>query len=206
MKVPPSSGGVAFTESADGDVRRDLTSRSQVSASLGIPEQWAVVRQVHGAIVRRVSRAGDAGDGDAIWTNVPGLPVAVFTADCFGVVLTANDAVGVAHAGWRGVDAGVIAALRDDMTQHGSSPARAYVGAGIGPCCFEVGEDVAVRFEGHRSKTTWGTTSVDLPAVMSEELIGLDTWYEGGCTMHEPGWFSHRQAKATERMAAIGWL
>lgn len=206
MIKPPGMDGVAFSERADGDLRADDRARAAFSSGLGVAERWGVAHQVHGAAVVMVDRSGNAGDADAIWTTIPGLPVAVFTADCFGVVLHGVGAVGVAHAGWRGAASGVVTQLRSRMTAAGHPPQRAAIGPGIGPCCFEVGPDVASRFEEHVSQTSWGTVSVDLVGELRTQLEGLETWVADACTMHEARWFSHRGDVAPERMAAIGWL
>ncbi|HEY6628366.1 MAG TPA: polyphenol oxidase family protein [Acidimicrobiia bacterium] len=202
----PGGDGVAFTEAGDGDQRDDLRSRSLVSASLGIPEEWASLNQIHGNLVHRVDHPGVIGEGDAMWSTVRNLPLAVFTADCFGVVLHAREAVGVAHAGWRGSRAGVVARLRDEMAAEGHAPTRAALGPGIGACCFEVGEEVSTEFEGFTTATTWGTPSVDLAAVIRTELSGLEVWDADDCTFHQPGSFSFRRDQTSLRMATIGWL
>ncbi len=207
MIRPPGWDGVAFTDRSDGDLRGDPKAREELSRSLGVSSEWAVVRQVHGSRVVRVDRPGDAGEADALWTSASGLPVTVFTADCFGVVLLAADAVGVAHAGWRGAVSGVVDSLREEMTSVGATPIRAAVGPGIGPCCFEVGDEVAENFDSrHVGETSWGTKSVDLPGALGDGLVGLEVWASGGCTLHEEGWFSHREDGTTRRMAAVGWL
>lgn len=206
MIRPPGMDGVAFSERADGDLRADDEARSAFARHLGIEPEWAVVHQVHGSDVVLVDVPGQAGEADAIWTTTPGLPVAVFTADCFGVVLEGDVAVGVAHAGWRGARAGVVAELASHMADAGHPPRRAAIGPGIGPCCFEVGTDVASSFEGHLSDTSWGTPSVDLGGALGRQLDGLDVWAANACTKHEARWFSHRRNAAPERMAAVGWL
>lgn len=207
MIRPPGWDGVAFSDRADGDLRGDPGARERAAHALEISEDWAMVRQVHGNVVKRVSRPGEAGEADALWTTQSGLPVAVFTADCFGVVLVAPGAVGVAHAGWRGADSDVVHRLVDEMSGSGHAPSRAAIGPGIGPCCFEVGPEVAERFEARQiAETTWGTTSVDLPDVVTAQLGGLEVWSSDSCTFHEEGWFSHRQDGTSARMAAIGWL
>jgi hypothetical protein len=146
------------------------------------------------------------GEGDALWSTVSRLPLAVFTADCFGVVLQAPDAVGVAHAGWRGASAGLLTKLRAEMTRSGHAPIRAAVGPGIRACCFEVGDEVATEFDGFTAATSWGTVSVDLAAYIVSELPGLRVWTADSCTRHQPGWFSHRRDQTTERLATIAWL
>ena len=206
MMQPPGWDGVAFTDCSDGDIRNDSGARRAVANRLGVARQWAEVRQVHGSEVRRVASPGVAGEADALWTDEPGLPLSVFTADCFGVVLAATGAVGVAHAGWRGAASGVVIRLREEMSDGGHPPERAAVGPGIGPCCFEVEVEVARRFPDQVSETCWGTASVDLPGFVVGQLDGLEVWSSGRCTMHEEAWFSHRGSGTTNRLATIGWL
>ena len=202
----PGFIGVAFSERSDGDIRNDVAARGAVAAQLGVSEDWAEVSQVHGDRVVRVSAPGKSGEADALWTTESGLPLAIFTADCYGVAILADHAVGVAHAGWRGAASGVVPRLREEMSASGHHPSRAAVGPGIGSCCFEVGPEVAEVFTDGAAKTSWGTTSVDLPAVLAGQLGGLETWMADGCTRHEPGWFSHRADGTRERLASIVWL
>ena len=206
MIRPPGLDWAAFTEASDGDVRDDLRARSHLASSHGLPQRWATLRQVHGDVVIRVATPGFAGSADAMWTTEPGLAIAVFTADCFGVVLKADRAVGVAHAGWRGASKGVVSGLRSRMEDEGHVPHGAAIGPGIGACCFEVGGEVAARFAGFETTTSWGTTSVDLRAALASQLDGLDTWFSGACTRHEDGYFSHRENGTASRMATLGWL
>lgn len=205
MIRPPGRSGVAFTEAEDGDQFGSYAARSVVAGSLGVSGSWATVRQVHGADVLKVSDARQQGDADALWTTEAQLPLAVFTADCFGLVLHAQGAVGVAHAGWRGVSAGVVGAIQRQMSDAGYQPLRAEVGPGIGPCCFEVGSEVVSLYGDFAAATNWDTPSVDLARAISIELSDLDLWFAGGCTMHDAGWFSHRTDATPKRLATIGW-
>lgn len=204
--IRPPQPGAAFTEADDGDTRNDPGARASISEALGVSAEWATVRQVHGADAVFAGEPGEYGEADALWTTVPGLPLAVFTADCFGVVLRAEGAVGVAHAGWRGTVSGVAGGLRDEMERAGHPPRTAAVGPGIGPCCFEVGPEVAERFGANRARTTWGTTSVDLRQSLLVELAGLETWVCDRCTRHDEGLFSHRRDSTPKRLAALGWI
>lgn len=206
MIRPPGFRGAAFGDVSDGDGRSEPGSRASISSSLGIPADWAWLRQVHGRGVVRVSRPGPQGDADAAFTTQAGLPLAVATADCYPVILEADDAVGIAHSGWRGTAAGVVVALRQAMAAAGVSPARAAIGPGIGPCCFEVGAEVATQFPGHRRQTSWGTLSVDLRGAIVAALGGLDVWDGGVCTMSDDGYHSHRRDGAIERQVAVAWL
>lgn len=201
---PVTSGGmVVFTDASDGDVRGDLVRRSQLSSELGLSPEWSVVEQVHGADVVRARAAGNLGTGDAMFTTETDLPLAVFTADCVGVALRAPGAVGVAHAGWRGSESGVVGRLREAMESSGHAPTDAFIGPHIRSCCFEVGLEVAERFPAHATTTSWGTPSVNLAAVVRDQLDGLDVTDLTLCTHHATGWFSHRRDADPRRMATL---
>lgn len=206
MIKAPGQHGVVFTESSDGDVLGDAAARGRLSKTYDVPEDWATVKQVHGNAVVRVMGAGRAGHADALWTTKADLALAIFTADCFGIVLQGPAAVGVAHAGWRGARSEIVSRLRHEMEIGGHRPVAAAVGPGIGACCFEVGPEVLKEFPDTQSTTSWGTPSVDLLATIRGQLDGLETWFSDRCTRHEDGFYSHRENATTERMAAIGWI
>jgi copper oxidase (laccase) domain-containing protein len=92
------------------------------------------------------------------------------------------------------------------MTAAGHPPDRAVIGPGIRSCCFEVGEEVAVLFPGHVTATTWGTTSVDLPAVIADQIGGLHLEILEACTAHDHRYFSHRRDGLQHRQVALGWM
>ncbi len=200
-----SFGPCLFSEGSDGDIKGDPSALIDLAKSAGIPDQWATVRQVHGAVIVKAIEPGTLGDADAIYTAVEGLPVAVFTADCAAVVLESRSAVGVAHAGWRGARDLVAGKLRAQMEAEGHSVKRAILGPMIGSCCFEVGPEVAEQFPGFATRTTWGTGSVDLAGAIVSQLDGLEIERLEGCTMHESSWFSHRRDADARRMAAVVW-
>jgi YfiH family protein len=206
ISAPTRQGGAVFSEASDGDLRSDSSAREALAGRLDISDAWATVDQVHGRVVAKATAPGGHGEADAIWTAVPGLPVAIFTADCLGVVIRSNEAVGVAHAGWRGAAAGVVGALIDEMSRAGHVPTEAALGPGIRPCCFEVGPEV-IALIGHETETTWGTASVDLHEAVSMQIpSGVSVWAVDGCTMHEDRWFSHRADATRSRMATVGWI
>jgi YfiH family protein len=107
------------------------------------PPAVAWARQVHSDRCLRVAAAGEAGEGDALITDRPGLALAVYTADCVPVLLGAPGIVGAVHAGWRGLAAGIVGKALTAMTALGAAGVRAWIGPAIGPCCYEVGDDVA---------------------------------------------------------------
>lgn len=197
--------GSAFTGRADGDMRGDPASRRAVSDRLGIASDWATVTQVHGGKAVRVERPGTAGEADGMVTTRPLLPLAVFTADCLGVVLAGPASVGVAHAGWRGLAAGILEATVDLMEQVDGPPRTATLGPSIGPCCFEVGDEVAGLFPDHLATTSWGTTSVDLGAAAVRVLQGIELSRDPRCTACGGG-FSHRSNATQARLATLGWV
>lgn len=198
--------GAAFATASDGDVRGDADARERVSTAIGVSPEWATVRQVHGDRVMVVDAPGPAGEADALLTTTPGLPLAVFTADCVGVVVEGDRAVGVAHAGWRGARAGIVRRLIDAFHSAGVEPSVATIGPHIRSCCFEVGPEVAAEFDGYVAQTTWGTTSVDLAGHVRASLEGIEVADLGVCTMCGDDTFSHRRDADRSRMAALGWL
>lgn len=205
--VPTQSGsGVAFSDASDGDVRSDDARRADLARRLGISDRWATLTQVHGSKVVEVDRPGLQGEADAMFTATSGLPLAIFTADCAGVVVQAPGAVGVAHAGWRGAASGVVEALVTGMRRAGFEPATAAIGPALGPCCLEVGPEVSARFDGFTARTSWDSESIDLEQAITSQLGGMKVWAANRCTLHEPGWFSHRRDGTVARMATIAWL
>lgn len=132
-------------------------------------------------------------------------------ADCMPVFFAHDDAcvVGVAHAGWRGLAAGVLEATIDEMGA--AERLMAWLGPAIGPRTYEVGEELRAVFdERHFASSRPGHWLLDLYGVAREKLErrGLRRIYGGGfCTYSEPArFFSYRRDRSPERMAAAIWL
>lgn len=206
MIRPGGFRGAAFGTAADGDARNDQQARRAVSQSLGIEDEWAYIRQVHGSDVILADASGSLGEADAIVTTLPGLPVAIATADCLPVIVEGDEGVAVVHAGWRGVVAGVVPAALDEMRRNGIEPQRAAIGPGIGPCCYEVGAEVVDQLLGHSGHTTWGTPSVDLAGAVVEQLGSLPVWVSGSCTYTDASFNSYRRNLTQIRQVAVTWL
>ncbi|HDH02614.1 MAG TPA: laccase domain-containing protein [Actinobacteria bacterium] len=204
MIRPPGFRGVAFTTAHEGDAL--TTSREAISVALGIPVQWATVNQVHGSAISIATIPGDLGDADGIATRTAGLPIATFTADCFGVVLEAEGSVGVVHAGWRGTAANIVSAAVRGFRFLGDPVQRAAIGPGIQSCCFEVGQEVAETFGEFAATTSWQTRSVDLQTAIGSQLGEIEIWKSDACTRCGDGFHSHRGTGTDARMAAVGWL
>jgi len=206
MIRPTGLFGAAFGTAVDGDGRCDRVVRRRLSVEIGIPPEWALVEQVHGAGVVEATEAGTLGEADATFTSRSALTLAVATADCVPVVIEGPDVAGVAHAGWRGMAAGVIPNLLDEMRRAGLSPIRAGIGPSIGPCCYEVGEEVLSELEQFVATTTWGSTSVDLWGAAASGLEGLEVWRADECTRCGTDLHSHRRDGTTERQVTLAWL
>lgn len=206
MIRPPGFVGAAFGTAALGDLRTDRAERERVAAQLGIPADWAYLNQVHGANVIEAAHPGLLGDGDAIVALVPGIPIMVATADCVPVIVEADGAVAVVHAGWRGAAAGVLPAALGALQAAGRRPLRAAIGPAIGPCCYEVGPEVAAEFLGFVAETSWGTRSVDLPGFLESQLSGVEVWNERECTYTSSRMHSWRRDRTKHRQVAVAWL
>lgn len=112
----------------------------------GIEPAW--LRQVHSAKVLDAS-PGNNGEGDALVAERAGLALAVVTADCVPVLLASEGAIAAVHAGWRGLAQSILPAACERLAKAPSrgslseAKATAWIGPAIGPCCYEVGDDVA---------------------------------------------------------------
>ncbi len=111
----------------------------------------ATAKQIHSDHVLLATQPGHLGPGDAIISKQPGVTVAVRTADCLPILIvdSRTRAVAAVHAGWRGVVAEIAPKAVEAMRlEFGSRPEdlEIVIGPGIGPCCFEVGPEVATQF------------------------------------------------------------
>jgi YfiH family protein len=121
--------------------REDVLNRIEAQAP---PVAWA--KQIHSAIALP-AQPGRCGEGDAVYGGAPDLALSVVTADCVPVLLAGPDGrLAAVHAGWRGLMGGVIA---ETLKAAGGGPGwTAWIGPSIGPCCYEVGEEVAEQVAG----------------------------------------------------------
>jgi YfiH family protein len=191
-------------------------NRRRLRAALALPAEPAWLEQVHGIRVAVLPRLD--GPADAAVCFATGVVCAVLVADCLPVFLASldGDRVGLAHAGWRGLAAGVIeatvAALECDP-----SHLVAWLGPSIGPRAFEVGDEVRAAFlaadaaaEDAFIPGRTGRWLADLPALARRRLAaaGVGAVSGGGsCTHADPArFYSYRRDGATGRMAALAWL
>lgn len=189
----------------------------QIARLPGIPRR---LRQVHGVQVARFDpTCGDKEvSTDAAVTSTPGEVLAILTADCLPVLLCAIDGneVGAAHAGWRGLAAGV---LENTVAAMRTSPSEllAWLGPAAGSQAYEVGEEVRAAFLDRDIRgsvaftaTRPGHWHVDLFELARQRLqaVGVDRVFGGGlCTISDPHrFFSHRRDGRTGRMASLIWM
>jgi YfiH family protein len=141
------------------------------------PAQLATLRQIHSNQVLEADHTGCLGEGDALISNRPGVTLAVRTADCLPILLAdpRNRAVAAVHAGWRGTVAGIVPKTVQAMVaRFGTRPEELVVaiGPGIGPCCFEVGPEVAAQFAAFfpERDDLGGLTRIDLAETNRRQL------------------------------------
>ena len=207
-RSPFGSLNLSYSSGDDPDVVRANRTRALRSVGGGLGS-WTGARQVHGSRAVQVgSSARGAGwdspanvipDADALWTEQPDITVVVLTADCTPIVLADPDRrrVGVVHAGWRGLLSGVIEATVEQMG--GVGGLRAFVGPSIGPCCYQVGSDVATLARerlGDVVRQGGGPERLDLwaGALVALTRAGVrEVWPAALCTRCEPDrFYSHR--------------
>jgi hypothetical protein len=199
-------------KSGDEVERVDENRRIACEAIGADLEKLSLNYQVHSDRVLRAAagRRGDRADG--LWTDEPGLPILAMSADCLPIAMARVDggepAVAVIHAGWRGLLGGIAAA---GVRALGSHTLAAAIGPGIGPCCYEVGEEVAAPFRErfgadvvHESRLDlWTSAERALRAAGVEHIHRFDR-----CTACEPQtFFSHRRdAGRTGRQGVIAYV
>lgn len=193
-------------------------NRARLRALLPQEPRWLV--QVHGARAVAADTIAGRVEADAAYTHHARTVCAILVADCLPVLITdcTGTRVAAAHAGWRGLAAGVVENTVAAVTADGlpRSDLLAYLGPAIGPGAFEVGPDVyeayvgrhpedAAAFAAHRP----GKWHADLFALARNALAraGVARVHGGGlCTVSDPDrFFSYRRDRVTGRMAALIW-
>ena len=202
---------------ADDEIGSVAENRRRLAAALGLePGRILAGRQVHGTeLLVHSGRPGPSRfaeprsvelaevDGQVI--AEPGLAALVLVADCLPIALAGPGGVAMLHCGWRGLAAGIIARGAQAV-----AATHAAIGPGIGPCCYEVGEEVLDAFAGLGDGVARGRM-LDLPEVARRALsaAGVGSIESAGhCTCCEPElFFSHRRdAGRTGHQAGIAWV
>jgi hypothetical protein len=201
-----------FTEDERGAV---VVNRRLLAAGLGFPpELVAIGRQVHGAELATHAGPQDPSpfaepgssipEVDAHVSDEQDLALLVFVADCVPVALVGPGGVAMLHCGWRGLAAGIVARGAAAV-----AATDAAIGPSIGPCCYEVGDEVLDAFAELGDGVASGRM-LDLPEVTRRLLreAGVERIESAGlCTSCEPNlFFSHRRdAGRTGRQAGLVW-
>ena len=220
------NGGVSAGACATMNLARnggddpDAVARNQrvLEDIVGRPVAW--LSQVHGTVVADVDRCDGIPTADAAIARSPGRVVSVRIADCLPVLFSdrAGTRVAAAHAGWRGLAAGVLEATVQAL-QVDPAEVVAWMGPAIGPDRFEVGADVRDAFLARDDRAAAafrpypdrpGKWLADLFALATLRLraAGVASLHGGGlCTASDPGrFFSYRRDQSPGRMAALVWL
>jgi len=200
-----------------GDKTSDLSFRVRENrrgffSLLGVSEvNLAIPQQVHGDRILRVTEPGNYPETDGLITNTPGIGLIVQVADCVPLFFydSFQKAVGLVHAGWRGTMLKISAKAVQKMGSYfGTNPKdlQIFVGPSIGPCCYEVGSDVASRFPRKyiidKRLDLWRSNRDQLlkAGVKPDKIVMSNL-----CTACHPEWFFSYRASGGEtgRMMAV---
>ena len=192
-------------------------NRRRLKVGAGLPGEPAWLSQVHGTAVADLDSPAPFGSADAAIARGPAKICAILTADCLPILFATDsgDTVAAAHAGWRGLAAGVIEATVSAM---GARPGSllAWLGPAIGPKHFEVGAEVLDAFLAADAKAgeafeanARGRYMADLGVLARQRLqgLGVNRIYGGGeCTFAQAErFYSHRRDGITGRQATLIW-
>ena len=181
-----------LTVATGDDAQLVEENRRRACAELGLDaERLSFNRQLHSTDVHQAGARGRGGDG--LWTAEPGLPMLAFAADCVPIAIARTGgerALAVLHAGWRGLANGIVDA---GVAALGEGELHAVVGPAIGPCCYEVGNEVSALYDddltsaGKLDLWTAAERSLRAAGVAHVERVDL-------CThCHPELFFSHRR-------------
>lgn len=198
-------------KSGDDIERVDENRRIACEAAGADVERLALNYQVHSNRVLRAAAGARGEHADGLWTDEPGLPILAMSADCLPIALVRTNgapAVAVLHAGWRGLLEGIVPS---GVAALGAENLAAAVGPAIGPCCYEVGEEVAAPYRERFGDDVVRGGHLDLWASAERALraagVGRIDRFDR-CTACEPeAFFSHRRdAGRTGRQGVIAYV
>jgi hypothetical protein len=199
-------------KSGDEVERVDENRRIACEAIGAEVSKLALNFQVHSASVRQAEPASRGERADGLWTDEPGLPILAMSADCLPIALARTDrsrpAVAVLHAGWRGLLEGIVAS---GVVALGGGSLTAAIGPGIGPCCYQVGDEVAAPFRERFGDDVVREGRLDLwmsaeLALRAAGVARIDRFDR--CTACEPEtFFSHRRDRGrTGRQGVMAYV
>lgn len=192
-------------------------ARNRVLLARHLPAEPRWLEQVHGTRIVRADALEGGVQADGAVAFRPNVVCAVLTADCLPVLLcdSAGTAIGIVHAGWRGLLRGVIETAVAQLGER--ADLLAYLGPAIGPLAFEVGDEVRAAFVGRSPAAApafaphgAGKWLADLYALARQRLAGAGVTHVFGggfCTFREAErFYSYRRERVTGRMASLIWL
>ncbi len=213
-----------FTDRSHGDLSVHLPHEVLERRRAAIaPTPWTWLEQVHANRVVVVEAPGDhaGAHADAAVTTAIGATLAVHTADCAGVLLRARtdrgSVIGATHAGWRGLESGVLQATVAAMVALGAHQVTWRLGPCISASSYEFGETELARLADRygpsvAASTTSGAPALDLRAGVAVALTEVGAVPETPdplavrCTASDPAFFSWRAGRDPERQAAVTWI
>ena len=195
----------------DDDAANVAENRRRLCADVGAdPERLAMNRQVHGTLLHRARPGRRGEEGDGLWSDEPGTPMLAVVADCLPVALARTSggppALAVLHVGRLGLIGGIV-----EKAVAIVGNASAVVGPGIGPCCYEVGPEVAGPYRARFGGDVLRGRNLDLWTAAERALRGAgvtDVERTDLCTACNPDlFFSHRRDEGvTGRQGVIGYV
>ena len=221
--VTTRAGGVSLApfdsfnlgDHVDDDPSAVAHNRQRLTHIFDVQPAW--LSQVHGVVVAPANPEQIV-EADASWTATPGIACTVMTADCLPALFCdrAGTRVAAAHAGWRGLAAGVLEAAAHSLNVE-PDDILVWLGPAIGPAVFEVGGEVRdVFIDDMPQAATAFVPSVNEDRYMADiyELArlrlaryGITAVYGGGfCTVTDPRFYSYRRSPRTGRFASLVWI
>ena len=191
----------------DDDPATVMRNREVITNSYGAT---VYMNQVHGDAVEIISQHTDVSPTcDALVTDIPGITLAVMTADCIPLLLSSGSVVAAVHVGRRGLINGVANKTVKVMRELGAISVSALLGPSICGTCYEVDEntfnEVVAEHPLCASRTAQGTHSLDLVAGLVAELekLSITSTIDSRCTKEDPNLFSYRKSQRTGRQAGL---
>ncbi|WP_273828410.1 peptidoglycan editing factor PgeF [Pseudomonas sp. SBT1-2] len=221
--VTTRAGGVSLApfdslnlgDHVDDDPQAVAENRRRLTDHFSIQPAW--LKQVHGIDVVEADPSVVA-TADASWTATPGIACSAMTADCLPALFCdrAGTRVAAAHAGWRGLAAGVLEATLASL-KVAPEDVLVWLGPAIGPQAFEVGPEVREAFVRHLPHTEQAFVPSHNPSKLMADIYtlarlrlaacGVTAVYGGGfCTVSDPRFYSYRRSPRTGRFASLIWL